>query len=134
MSDTITTHNARSTAQNGETVMLPGLDLWSPVLACGAEWNAKLHEGFTALSCEWQEFVSRRLQDDLGLVRVVSSSQSSEEAWIACVKFWQKAADDYALEFAAISKLTGQIFTSGIDAVQHQMHPTPETGPASKAA
>ena len=66
MSDTITTHNARSAAQNGETIMLPGLDLWSPVLACGAEWNAKLHEGFTALSCEWQEFVSRRLQDDLG--------------------------------------------------------------------
>jgi hypothetical protein len=136
MSDTTITRNARSAAQSGETIMLPGfaVDLWSPALSCGAEWNAKLHEGFSALGCEWQEFVSRRLQDDLGFVRVVSSSQSPEQAWGAYVKFWQKATEDYAREFATMSKLTGQIITSGIDTMQHHLQATPDPRPASKAA
>lgn len=110
------------------------LGAWVPALSYGAEWNAKLQEGLSALGCEWQEFVSRRMQDDFGLVQAVSSAQSPEQAWTAYVKFWQKAAEDYAREFAAVSKLTGRLLTGGIDAVQRRKSEASETAAKSKAA
>ena len=123
MLDNDATRDARNPAQGTDAFAIPGfaLNMWNPALACSTEWNAKLHEGFVALSTEWQDFVSRRMQDDLSLLQQVGSSQSPEQAWTAYVAFWRKAAEDYAREFAMLSKLTGDLVSSSVAAVQHGM-------------
>ena len=127
----------RSAAQGIDAFVFPGFafDIWAPALACNAEWNSKLHESVATLSSEWQEFVSRRVTDDLSLLQLVGSSQSPEQAWAAYVKFWQKAAEDYSREFATMSKLAGELVTNSITAAQHRMEvAATELLPIAKAA
>jgi hypothetical protein len=76
------------------------LALCGPALASNAQWNAKLHESFAALAEEWQEFLAWRFNADVGLLRQLGGAKSPREAWAAWLAFWQKAAADYAGEFA----------------------------------
>jgi hypothetical protein len=38
-------------------------------LACGTEWNKEVHEGFAMLSRELQDFLSRRMKEDMSLMQ-----------------------------------------------------------------
>jgi len=132
-----TTRTGRSAAQGVDAFMFPGFtfNVWAPALSFSGEWNAKLGESFANLGSEWQEFVSRRMQDDLSLLQQMGSSQSPEQAWTTYVKFWQKAAEDYAREFATMSRLTGDIVNSSITGLQQRMQATAsELQPTAKAA
>jgi hypothetical protein len=123
MSNDATMRDTRNAAQAVDALILPGFafNAWAPALA--------------NLGSEWQEFVSRRLQDDLGLLQQLGSPQSPEQAWTACVKFWQKAAEDYAREFATMSQLTGELVNSSLSGLQqHAEAAATQPPPTAKAA
>ncbi len=108
---------------------------WGPAMAVGAEWNTKWRESCVALSGERQDFVSRRAKEDLELLRSVASAQTPEAAWSAYAKFWQKAAEDYTHQYAAMARLAGDFVSSGMTAAQHTLEEAAATTPAaSKAA
>ncbi len=138
MSDKETTCRTRGASwQPIDAFMFPGfaLSLWSPPLACSAEWNTKLHEGFAALSSEWQDFVSRRMKQDLTLLQRLGSAQSPEQIWAAYATFWQEAAEDYSQEFARVATLTGSLANKSVAAMQRQMEEVaPDVSQLEKAA
>jgi hypothetical protein len=88
------------------------LAAWSPILAWTAQSNAKLHETFAAISCEWQDFLARRLMEDTDLLRRTGASWSPQQVWEAYASFWQKAVEDYTGEFARVTNLTGRLASS----------------------
>lgn len=92
--------------------------LWSPFMALGAQWNSRVVEQCASLSGEWQAFVERRLKQDLKLGQHLAAAKDQEEIWDLCVDFWQRARDEYAHEYALLSKLTGQVLVTGIEAAQ----------------
>ncbi len=104
-------------------------------MAVGAEWNTKWRESCVALSGEWQDFVSRRTKEDFELLRRVASAKTPEAAWSAYARFWQKAAEDYTHEYAAMARLVSDFASSGIIAAQHTLEEAAETtATVSKAA
>ena len=123
MSNNATMRDTRNAAQAVDALTLPGIafNAWAPALA--------------NLGAEWQEFVSRRMQDDLGLLQQLASPQSPEQAWTAYVKFWQKAAEDYAREFATMSRLTGELVSSSVSGLQQRTEAAAtQPRPTAKAA
>ena len=73
-------------------------------MALHTSWNAKLHENLLAFSDEWQAFVRRRIGEDFRLQRVGTAGNVEQLVGIYG-KFWQQAVEDYAREYAAITKL-----------------------------
>ena len=94
------------------------LDLWSPFMALGAEWNSRVVEQCASLNGEWQAFVKRRLKEDFKLGQHLAAANDPEEIWKLYVDFWQKARNEYAHECALLSKLAGHVLVSGIEAAQ----------------
>jgi hypothetical protein len=88
-------------------------------MASTTDWNVKVQENCVAFSEEWQDFVSRRIKEDLGLAQRLASARAPDAVWNAYGGFWQKAADDYAHEYAIMAKLTSDIISSGMTAAQH---------------
>ena len=107
----------------GSPLMTPGiaLGMWGPAFTCGLKLNAMAHEGFALTTTEWQDFVGRRLKEDMSLVQRVASSKSPDEIWGAYVEFWQKAADDYGKEFATIARLSGDCLNNSVTEIQDRM-------------
>lgn len=137
MLDKATARGTQSAAQAMPAFMFPGFvfDMWGPALACNAALTTKLQEGFATLGSEWQDFVSRRMQEDLGLLQLVGSSQAPEQAWGAYITFWQKAVEDYAQESVIMTKLAAQLMNSSIAAMQRRMEEAAtEALPFAKAA
>ena len=75
-------------------------------MALHTSWNAKLHENLLAFIDEWQAFVRRRIGEDFRLQRVGTAGNVEQLVGIYG-KFWQQAVEDYAREYAAITKLAG---------------------------
>ena len=112
---------------------------WSwlnPIMGAQAAYSAKLHEAFLAMSNEWQTFVSQRTREDLHLMREIGAAKTPEQFWTISAKFWQKAAEDYAHEYASIAKLAGGCVICGMSVAEEALHAQPETVPPpfSKAA
>jgi hypothetical protein len=107
----------------------------NPAMGAQAAYNAKLHEAFAALSNEWQTFVCQRLKEDLNLMREIGATKTPEQLWSIAAKFWQKAIEDYAREYATIAKLAGNCAICGVSIAEEALHAQPETMPPfSKAA
>ncbi len=136
MSNESTRQDARAAVQALQALKFPGLalDAWGPALACSAEWNSKLHDGFAALSSEWQEFLSRRLKEDLSFLQSMGRSQSPEQVWNAYLKYWQKAGEDYTQEFMSMTKLGGELMSSSMVAMRKGIETTNESRALPKAA
>jgi hypothetical protein len=102
---------------------LPGfpIDVWGPALCFNAECNAALHEGFLAFSKEWQEFLSKRMTEDLALLRRAGSAESPEQLWGAYAAFWQKAAEDYSEEYGKAAKLAAGLMSRSMTLLQRRM-------------
>jgi hypothetical protein len=94
-------------------------------------YNAKVHESFRQLSNEWQSFVAVRTKEDLNVIRQMASAKDLIQALEIATRFWQKAADDYAHEYAAIFKLAGN---SAMCAVGEAKHAGVEVSTLAKAA
>jgi hypothetical protein len=93
--------------------MLGRLGTRFPLLrsACGTlffgalQANAQAQEVFGTIAGEWQAFLSHRIQEDLALIQRVTNSATPDQILAAYSEFWQKAAEDYRKEFAAVTKL-----------------------------
>ncbi len=104
--------------ERGDPFLHLPFDWWNPVMALGTEWNSRVVEQCASVSSEWQTFVKRRLKEDLKLGQHLASARDPEEMWKIYVDFWQKARDEYAHEFAVLSKIAGSVLESGIEAVR----------------
>lgn len=119
----------RAKAREAKIIALPmGLNWWVPV---GTGYNAKLHESYLALSNEWQAFVGRRVGEDLHLLQQIGTAKSVDQYWDIYTKFWQKAAEDYTHEYAAIAKLAA---TSVISVAKQALRASDSAPHLSKAA
>lgn len=89
------------------TSIVPPSIWWMPAMAWHTSWNAKLHENLLAFSDQWQTFVRRRISEDFRLLQRVGTAGNVEQLVGIYGKFWQQAVEDYAREYAAITKLAG---------------------------
>jgi len=107
MPTTATSRPAEAAGAAGNPFLFGALapEMWRPAFAWSAEANEKFHRAFVALSYEWQGFLGRRAKEDMSLLQRISSSSSPEGVWAAYVAFFQKAAEEYAQEFARLSTL-----------------------------
>ena len=108
----------RRYAEDADPSLATAWNWWGPTMASTTDWNAKVQENCIAFSEEWQDFVSRRIKEDLGLAQRLANARAPDAVWNAYAKFWQKAADDYAHEYGILAKLTGDIISAGMTAAQ----------------
>jgi hypothetical protein len=85
------------------------LNIWNPFLIGMTKSNGHAAEGFATLFSEWQSFVAHRLQEDLLLAQKLTQTRTPDGIIAAYADFWQKAATDYAQEYATIGKLLAGI-------------------------
>jgi Phasin protein len=81
------------------------LNICNPFFIGMTKSNGHAAEGFATLFSEWQNFVAHRLQEDLLLAQKMASAKTPDAIIAAYAEFWQKAAADYAQEYATIGKL-----------------------------
>jgi hypothetical protein len=79
-------------------------------------WNVKVLEGLARLGTEWVEFVNRRLMEDINLLPRLAACRCAEEVSNVYAEFWRNLGQDYTNEFAALSKLSGDLATSALTA------------------
>jgi hypothetical protein len=54
---------------------------------------------------EWQDFVKRRLMEDVALLHRLTRSPAPDHVIAAYTDFWRKAGEDYVNEIATMTKL-----------------------------
>jgi Phasin protein len=83
----------------------------NPFLAGAGQGNAHARESFGAIACEWQDFVFRRLKENLLLTQRLTRSRTADQVLAAFTDFWQKAAEDYGHEITTMSRLMAGVTT-----------------------
>jgi len=83
--------------------------MWNPLLASALGGNAQAQEGFGTIASEWQDFVQRRLKEDLALMQRLAHGGTPDQILAAYSDFWQKAAEDYGKEFTTMSRLMAAV-------------------------
>ena len=91
---------------------------WQPDLAWWTAANSRLRDSFVAMTDEWQDFVNRRLQEDLPLWQALVDAKTPEATWSAYSSFCDNAVRDYCPAYAALSKHSNEFATTGIAAAQ----------------
>lgn len=81
----------------------PGLPfmMWNPFLAGDAEALG----AFGTIAREWQDFVGRRLNEDVVLVQRLARCSRPDEVLSAYTDFWRKAGEDYGKEITTMTDL-----------------------------
>ena len=75
-------------------------------------------DGLGKVATEWFDFVHRRLGEDVRLARQLAASRSPAEAWGFYADFLQHGVQDYWNEYAAMTRLTSEIVSAGVDSAQ----------------
>jgi hypothetical protein len=75
--------------------------MWNPFLAGDAEALG----GFGTIAREWQDFVARRLKEDVALVQRLTSCSKPDQLLSVYTDFWRKAGEDYGKEIATMTGL-----------------------------
>ena len=110
----------RANAESPNMFLAPvlALSMWNPFLAGALKGNAQAHEGFGMIASEWQDFVGRRLKEDMALMQRLTQSRTPDQILAAYTDFWQKAAEDYGHEITTLSKLMTGVTTKMVVAAQ----------------
>ena len=66
---------------------------------------AEVSESVRAFVGEYHAFVTRRIQDNFGLMQRLSECRTTSEAMTAYADYWNKAADDCGKEVTILTKL-----------------------------
>jgi hypothetical protein len=74
--------------------------MWNPFLAADVEALG----GFGTIAREWQDFVGRRLKEDVALMQRLARCSTPDEVLSTYADFWRKAGEDYGKE---VTTLTG---------------------------
>ena len=69
------------------------------------QYNGHAVEGIGTLVSEWQNFVSRRLTQNMLLMQTLAKCISPEQIAAAYSEFWSNAYSEYANEFTTVNKL-----------------------------
>jgi phasin protein len=77
------------------------LTVWNPFLGL----NADALGGFNTLAREWEDFVGRRLKEDVALVQRLTRVSTPEQILSAYADFWRKAGEDYGKEITTMTEL-----------------------------
>jgi len=96
---------------NPNMILAPTLGMWPPFMASMLGGNAQAHDEFAMIVSEWQDFVARRMKEDIDLMHRLAQSATTSQILVAYTDFWQKAADDYGKEIATMSKLMTEAAT-----------------------
>src|SRR5262245_12377413 len=85
------------------SLLPPGLPLtmWNPFLAGDAE----AFEAFGTIAREWQDFVGRRLKEDVALVERLARCSRPDHVLSTYADFWRKAGEDYGKEITTMTDL-----------------------------
>jgi hypothetical protein len=94
------------------------LGMWNPFLTEALRGNAQANEGFGAIASEWQEFLGRRMKEDMALMQRLTKSRTPDQILAAYTDFWQKAGEDYGNEITTLFKLMAGVTTTMTAAVQ----------------
>jgi hypothetical protein len=109
--------------------------MWNPFLAGVSKCNGEAHEGYAALVGQWQDFVARRLKEDMALAQRLAGCIAPDQIWTAYVDFWQKAAEDYSCECTTMTKLMAGITNKTWKATQSATEEATKSAfPSRKAA
>ena len=81
----------------------PGLALmmWNPFLTGDVEALG----AFGTIAGEWQDFVGRRLKEDVALVERLARCSRPDHVLSAYVDFWRKVGEDYGNEITTMTDL-----------------------------
>ena len=98
----------------------PGLvfGLWNPFLIGISQFNGHAMEGFGTIFSEWQNFVGRRLTQNMLLMQQLAKSQSPENISEAFAEFWQNAFADYTKEIETLNKLVAGVSSKAVSKAQ----------------
>src|SRR5262245_56613422 len=95
--------SAESWARFGPSIALAA---WSSLLT-GA--NSRAVGELGAIAGEWQDFVNRRVKEDVDLLRRLTHSTSPDQVLTAYADFWRKAGEDYGNVLTTMTKLMTDI-------------------------
>jgi hypothetical protein len=112
--ETMPSRFQRSGADQGANMfMAPGvaLALWNPFLTGALTGNTQAFGEFGTIAREWQNFVNRRLKEDVALFQRLGRSAKPDEILEAYAEFWRKAGEDYGEEITTMTKLMTEITT-----------------------
>ena len=82
--------------------------------------NGKVVESLARLGTEWVDFVNRRLKEDINLLPRLAACRCAEDVSNVYAEFWRNLGEDYTNEFAALSRLSGDIATSAVTASRQE--------------
>jgi hypothetical protein len=92
--------------------------MWTPWLVGAAKCNVQIYEGFGTLASEWQNFVSRRIAEDIAHMQRVGHCRTPDQVWAAHADFWQKAVEDYGKEYMLMGRLAASLTTKAAATAQ----------------
>lgn len=97
--------------QSANILEAPGiaLTIWNPFLAVALSGNAQALGELGTITDEWQDFVSRRLKEDVALLQRLTRSTTPDQILVSYSDFWRKAGEDYANEITTMTKLMTDI-------------------------
>ena len=83
--------------------LMPGLALimWNPFVTGDGEGFG----AFGTIAREWQDFVGRRLKEDMDLVHRLARCTAPDQVLSAYTDFWRKAGEDYGREITTMTDL-----------------------------
>lgn len=85
-------------------ILAPGIAFtaWSSLLT-GV--NAQSVGELGIIASEWQDFMGRRLKQDVAFLQRLTRSTGPDQVLAAHAEFWRKAGEDYGNEVATMTKL-----------------------------
>jgi ABC-type Fe3+ transport system substrate-binding protein len=75
--------------------------MWNPFLSGHAEALG----GLSTIAHEWQDFLGRRLKEDVALMQRLSRSTTPVQILSAYTDFWRKAGEDYGEQVTTMTDL-----------------------------
>jgi hypothetical protein len=105
-------------AQNLLAIPAVVLGMWGPRLIGAAKLSAQVQQGLGTLASEWQNFVGRRVKEDVTFVQRLMRSRTPEQIWEAHAEFWEKAMEDYTREHLLMCRLAAGVTNKAVSAAQ----------------
>ena len=86
------------------------------------QWNAQTLAAYTTIASEVQGFIARRVNEDFGVVRVLSQCRTPDDLMAAYTEYWRKVAEDYGKEVTTVGKLMANATSKIVAAAQPGTH------------
>jgi Phasin protein len=103
----------RTIDQSANVLYAPwiGLMMWNPFMVRVLDGSTQALGECNTVAAEWQDFIRRRLKEDVDLLERLTRSTTTDQILTAYAEFWRKAGEDYGNEITTITKLMTDITT-----------------------